>query len=40
VLRVWEIPGLITSQGPHHTKDVIKWYEDRPNANIGANEHD
>ena len=23
-LRVWEIPGSIPSQGPRHTKDVIK----------------
>ena len=22
--RVWEIPGSIPSQGPRHTKDVIK----------------
>ena len=25
-LRVREVPGLIPSQGPRHTKDVIKWY--------------
>ena len=23
-LRVWEVPGSIPSQGPRHTKDVIK----------------
>ena len=23
-LRVWEVPGSIPSQGPHHTKDVIE----------------
>ena len=23
-LRVWEVPGSMPSQGPRHTKDVIK----------------
>jgi len=23
-LRVWKVPGSIHSQGPRHTKDVIK----------------
>jgi len=22
-----EVPGSIPSQGPRHTKDVIKWYQ-------------
>ena len=26
-LRVREVPGSIPSQGPRHTKDVIKWYQ-------------
>ena len=26
-LRVQEVPGSIHSQGPRHTKDVIKWYQ-------------
>ena len=25
--RVREVPGSIPSQGPRHTKDVIKWYQ-------------
>ena len=25
--RVWEVPGSIPSQGPRHTKDVIKMYQ-------------
>ena len=24
---VWEVPGSIPSQGPCHTKDVIKWLQ-------------
>ena len=26
-LRVREVSGSIPSQGPRHTKDVIKWYQ-------------
>ena len=25
--RVREVPGSMLSQGPRHTKDVIKWYQ-------------
>ena len=29
-LRVRAVPGSIPSQGPRHTKDVIKWYQQFP----------